>query len=92
MEALTRAAQEVKRGAIVWRGDARLPEAQQGVKILGIPVGQPGFVRAFLEQKSGGTRFAVRADSSHRGPTISMVDPGHVRRKEGQFLVKRSST
>ena len=52
VEALTRAAQEVKRGAIVWRGDARLPEAQQGVKILGIPVGQPGFVRTFLEQKS----------------------------------------
>ena len=52
VEALTRAAQQVKRGAIVWRGDTRLPEAQQGVKILGIPVGQPGFVMAFLEQKS----------------------------------------
>ena len=74
VEALTRAAQQVTRGAIVWRGDARLPEAQQGEKILGIPVGQPGFVRAFFGTEVGGTRFAVRADSSREGSTISMVD------------------
>ena len=68
-----------------------MPEAQQGVKILGIPVGQPGFVRAFLEQKS--EEHALLFERTSRGgPTISMVDLGHVRRNEGQFLVERSST
>ena len=56
------------------------------MKILGIRVGQPGFVRAFFGTEVGGTRFAVRADSSRGGSTISMVDLGHVRRNEGQFL------
>ena len=60
VEVLTRAAQQVKRGAIVWRGDAILLEAQQGLKILGIPVGQPGFVRRFLEEREvGGTCSVV---------------------------------
>ena len=36
----------------VWRGNSTLDEAEQGVMILGIPVGQPGFVRRFLEKKS----------------------------------------
>ena len=51
VELLTRAAQ-VRPEAIVWRGNSILDEAEQGVKIKGIPVGQPGFVRRFLEKKS----------------------------------------
>ena len=42
----------MKPDAIVWRGDASLPLEQQGVKILGVPVGQPDYVRHFLSVKS----------------------------------------
>ena len=49
---LTRSARVVKPDAVVWRGDASLPLEQQGVKILGVPVGQPEFVRHFVSLKS----------------------------------------
>ena len=52
VEFLTRAAQAIRPEAFVCRGDSTLAEAEQEVKILGIPVGQPGFVRRFLEKKS----------------------------------------
>ena len=38
--------------AIVWRGDRSLPEDQQGVKVLGTPLGSPEFVRARLLELS----------------------------------------
>ena len=37
----------LKPGAIVWKGDANLPTSQQGLKVLGIPIG-----REFLENKN----------------------------------------
>ena len=49
---LTRAARVVKPDAVVWRGDPLLPVHQQGLKVLGIPIGQPSFVVDFLESKS----------------------------------------
>ena len=52
MDILTRAARRLKPEAVVWRGDTSLPRCQQGVKILGVPVGQPEFVVSFLERKS----------------------------------------
>ena len=52
VEFLTRAAQAIRPEAIVWRENSTLDEAEQEVKILGIPVGQPGFVRRLLEKKS----------------------------------------
>ena len=52
METLTNLAQLTRPGAVVWRGDDGLPPSQQGIKILGIPVGQPEYVRQFLEEKS----------------------------------------
>ena len=39
IDILTRAARRVNPEAIVWRGDASLPRGQQGVNILGVPVG-----------------------------------------------------
>ena len=39
VEALTRATQAVKPDAMVWRGNPMLPATQQGVKVLGIPIG-----------------------------------------------------
>ena len=40
---LTRLARLVKPEAVVWRGDTQLPAAQQGVVILGVPIGSPRF-------------------------------------------------
>ena len=51
INSLTRSARVVKPDFIVWRGDASLPLEQQGVKILGVPVG-PEYVRHFLSLKS----------------------------------------
>ena len=36
----------------LWRGDHTLPVSSQGVKILGSPVGHPGYVSAQLQEKS----------------------------------------
>ena len=52
IEALTRAARVVKPDAVVWKGDPNLPPTQQGLKVLGVPLGQPAYVREFLENKS----------------------------------------
>ena len=49
---LTRMAQQVRLDAVVWRGDLRLPREQQGLKVLGVPIGQPEYVREFLAAKT----------------------------------------
>ena len=38
--------------AIVWKGDPSLPADQQGVKVLGTPLGSPEYVQAMLERLS----------------------------------------
>ena len=48
--ALTRAPRAVKPDAVVWRGDPLLPVHKQGLKVLGIPIGQPAFVADFLDR------------------------------------------
>ena len=48
VEALTAAARVSDPTAIVWRGDPALPPSEQGVRILGTPLGHPEFVRAEL--------------------------------------------
>ena len=52
MEVLTQVARAVKPGAVVWRGDPLLPPVQQGLKVLGVPIGHGAFVEHFLENKS----------------------------------------
>ena len=34
------------------RGDRELPFSQQGMRVLGVPIGQPEFVRDYLERKN----------------------------------------
>ena len=41
----TAAAKQVKEDATVWRGDPELRPEQQGVKVLGTPIGEPEFVQ-----------------------------------------------
>ena len=50
--ALTVAAKAVDPDAIVWRGDAELNPEDQGVVILGTPLGHEEFVRSHLDKKS----------------------------------------
>ena len=52
-EALTRATRALNPDAVVWRGDHRLPVVQQGVVVLGSPVGHDEFIKANDEQGDG---------------------------------------
>ena len=45
--------------AIVWRGDTALQGVDQGVRILGTPLGHPDYVRAQVGRGSPVARFAV---------------------------------
>ena len=49
---LTRLIVLVKPEAVGWQGDANLSHDQQGVRILGVPVGSAAFVRR--QEKSAG--------------------------------------
>ena len=55
-EALTAAARVEDEDAIVWRGDPELPEVEQGIRLLGTPLGHPVFVEDQL----------ARLTTSHR--------------------------
>ena len=44
-EALTAAARTEDEDAIVWRGDPALPPQEQGVKLLGTPLGHAAYVQ-----------------------------------------------
>ena len=48
---ITRLARVVKPGAVVWKGDRELPVTEQGVKVLGVPIGTPEHVQEFLAKK-----------------------------------------
>ena len=50
-EDLARAAGALNPDAVVWRGDHRLPVVQQGVVVLGSPVGHDEFIKAKLMSK-----------------------------------------
>ena len=52
IEELTRIARRVRPDAVFWRGDQNLPQSEQGLKVLGVPIGHPEFVKEFLEGKS----------------------------------------
>ena len=66
----TRAARRVNPDAIVWRGDTSLPRGQQGVKILGVPVGQ---CAQFLGTKNGRTFCSVPTHSTVEDPQATWL-------------------
>ena len=70
IEQLTRLATRVKPGAVVWRGDTDLPLSQQGIRVLGVPIGQPEFVRHFLP----GTSNSLPTDSMVECCVVVSVD------------------
>ena len=62
---LQAAAMLVTPDAIVWRGDRSLPDEEQGIIILGTPVGKPEYILHKLTQKSG-----VHAQLLERIPAV----------------------
>ena len=52
VDELQRRARRLKPEAVVWKGDPQLPEEQQGVRVLGVPIGRGELVRVFLEKKN----------------------------------------
>ena len=50
-EALEEEARHVDPRAVVWRGDAALPQASRGIEVLGAPLGTPELVRGKLRDK-----------------------------------------
>ena len=38
--------------AVVWRGDQGLPKSEQGMNVLGVPVGHKEFIKAQLRMKT----------------------------------------
>ena len=48
---LTAAARKEKPGVVVWRGDPRLPLGEQGLMVLGAPVGQPSSLSPVWRRK-----------------------------------------
>ena len=50
-ESLTTAAQTIDPNSVVWRGDTQLAPHQQGIIVLGSPVGQEAFITAQLSTK-----------------------------------------
>ena len=85
LDILTRVARRVNPEAIVWRGDTALPRSQQGVKVLGVPVGQREFVLNFLERKTERTFCSVPTHPGGGGSTGGMVVAVDVR-FQGELL------
>ena len=52
VEEFTRRARLVKPDAVVWKGDHTLLPQQQGIRVLGAPLGSAEYVQSQLEQKS----------------------------------------
>ena len=66
-ESLTTAAQTIDPNAVVWRGDTQLPPHEQGIIVLGSPVGQEAFIMAQLVRQT------------RRAPSLAGQDPVCVR-------------
>ena len=52
VDQLTMTARVQDPGAIVWRGDHEIPASEQGMKVLGAPMGRDEYTTRFLEKKS----------------------------------------
>ena len=52
VEKMTVAARVQDPLAIVWRGDQEIPASEQGMKVLGVPLGLDEYAAKFLEKKS----------------------------------------
>ena len=75
-DALERIAQAADPTARVWRlsGETDLLPSQQGIVVLGTPLGDPAYIQAHLEKKAAEQRTLLRADPHGHRSAISLVD------------------
>ena len=92
MEDLTRAARRVKPDAVVWKGDPHLPPPQQGLRVLGVPIGQPEFIKEFLVKKKSRACHALRQDPMGQRPSGRLPPPAHEWVHQSQLLVEGRQT
>ena len=59
--------------AIVWKGDHTLPVDEQGVKVLGTPLGQQRVRGSTIESHHRRTPSASEPDSTRRGSAVRML-------------------
>ena len=78
--------------AVMWRGDQGLPTAQQGLKVLGAPVGHPDYIQSFLTQKRVGARPSARDDPTGPRRAGSMVVVVVLRINPSEFLLEDSGS
>ena len=92
IEEVTRVARVLKFEAVVWRGDPLLLVAQQGTKVMGIPIGKTEYVQEFLEHKTRQQQVLFQ-----RMPWVNETESAfllflHVWRHKGKLLVACSQT
>ena len=87
---LTRMARLVKPDAVVWKGDPELPRNQTGLRMLGVPIGQPEFVRDFLEKKTREQALLLQRIPWVQNTQAAFFVVLHVWFNEGEFLVEVS--
>ena len=63
-EILTRVARISDPDAVVWKGDAEIPDQERGVRVLGAPIGSSEYVLAQLNAKSREQRLLFQRISA----------------------------
>ena len=63
-DVLEQIAQSLDPDAQVWRGPPHLPESEQGMKLLGSPLGHPSFIQQFLAEEGPQAQDAVGQNSA----------------------------
>ena len=82
-EAMTAVARVGDPTAVLWKGDSSLPPSEQGLRILGTPLGHPEYVRNQLQRVSA-SHLAVGADPSSPRSSVGLVVCSCTAREPGQ--------
>ena len=91
IDELQRRARRLKPEAVMWKGDPQLPEEQQGVRVLGVPIGRGEFVRVFLEKKNKDYETLFQRIPWLNDPSVCVAAPSHVRVDPSKRLVEISA-
>ena len=91
-EPLIRTAQASDPDAIVWRGCADLPVHQQGIRVLGTPLGQPEFVVEQLREVSQSHASPFGEDPSSARFAVRLVAPAFLRVDQSKLSAESSAS
>ena len=86
VDRLTEEAQVHDPDAIVWRGDQDIPVSQQGMKVLGVPLGRDEYAARFLEKKSEHHDVLFEKDPVSSRRSSLLVVAVFFRRHPSKFL------